>query len=603
MAAAETGSGKTGAFALPVIQIVYETLVNRFRGNDIAAPSTGKTDEGPTSACRLNVEDRDAVVAISPDGVTCQARSETSWGGCRATRGAFGGRVYYEATIKDEGLCRVGWAALNSSFDIGTDKFSFGFGSTGNKSHTKKFQKYGEKFGKNDVIGCWLDCTKGELGFNKNGVDLGIAYPIPTHLRGQPLFPAVSIKNAEIMLNFGCAPFANDPPKGTVGLASAKDDASVNFAQMQVAFASMDNPGGRTPLALILEPTRDLAEQTHDNIAAFSKHLSSPEIRQELLVGGTAASEQIKSLRSNGVDIVIGTPGRVCELVERGELTVDGVQFFILDEADRLLDTGNRTSMLQLFRKLPKCGEGTNRLQVLLFSATLHSQGVRNLAEKICQNPVLVDLKGRDAVPDTVDHAVVCVDPREDRTWLQSEPRVWTDGIHAPDPELGPTSSSPEAWSEAVKRLKPRVLQRLVDSLGMDQVMVFCRTNHDCDNLERFLNSLDSSTADGLERIEGVNKKRKREYSAYSCVVLAGARSMEDRRAALHAFREGEVRFLIATDVAARGIDIQGLPFVVNMTLPDRCEDYIHRVGRVGRAEANGLAVSMVSAVPAHPTQ
>lgn len=593
MAAAETGSGKTGAFALPVIQIVHETLVRRSRGGD--SDDAAAADLDGVASCRLNVDDRDDVVAISADGLTCQARAEHAWGGCRANVGAFSGKVYFESTVSDEGLCRIGWATSSASLDIGTDKFSFGFGGTGKKSHAKQFQDYGEAFGLRDTIGCWLDLASGDVGFTKNSVDLGVAFTLPSHLRGQPLFPAVSLKNAELVMNFGGTPFAHGPPEGFIGLAASQPDAVATWAQMQAAAVSMTGPGGRKPLALVLEPARDLAEQTHENMAAFSRHFASPEVKCEALVGGVSAAAQIKALKG-GVDVVTGTPGRVIDLVERGDLSIDGVKFFVLDEADRLLDTGNRDTIMKLFRQLPKVGAGANRLQVLLFSATLHSPEIRALSQKICQNPVLVDLKGRDAVPDTVDHAVVVIDPREDRTWLQSEPRVWTDGVHAPDAELQASSASPEAWSEALKRLKPRLLRRLVDTLKMEQALIFCRTNFDCDNLEKFLNSLETSVEDAA----GASGKRKRGPgpSAYSCVVLAGARSMDERRAALQSFKDGEVRFLIATDVAARGIDIQGLPFVINMTLPDRSEDYIHRIGRVGRADAIGLAVSLVAAVP-----
>lgn len=225
------------------------------------------------------------------------------------------------------------------------------------------------------------------------------------------------------------------------------------------------------------------------------------------------------------------------------------------------------------------------RLQVLLFSATLHSEEVKRLAREICQQPVLVDLKGREAVPETVDHLVLEVDPQEDRSWLQSVSGVRTDGCHTFD-RVGAGETSQENWSEAVKRLKPRLLQRLVTTLGMEQALIFCRTNLDCDNLERFFKSLLGPTP--MDQSVG----------PFSCAVLAGGRTMEERRASLAAFKAGEVRFLIATDVAARGIDIQGLPFVVNVTLPDRAEDYIHRVGRVGRADALGLAISLVSTVP-----
>lgn len=122
----------------------------------------------------------------------------------------------------------------------------------------------------------------------------------------------------------------------------------------------------------------------------------------------------------------------------------------------------------------------------------------------------------------------------------------------------------------------------------MSQCMIFCRTNADCDNLETFLCNLG-----GGRKFHGMVESGKEH--AYSCCVLAGMRSMQERRANLEAFKEGSVRFLICTDVAARGIDIKNLPYMINMTLPDEAENYIHRIGRVGRAERMGLAISIVA--------
>lgn len=196
MAAAETGSGKTGAFALPVLQVVHEAL--RMRQRSMHSSGGGSGGSGGTAAaesapvgpppCVLNAEDRDDVMAIAPGGLRCQARSEAAWGGCRGTLGAFGGRVYFEATVSDEGLCRcgvagwlgrwmsvtnagcmaaaraqhlclstsqlphvdttparrVGWSAQPAALDLGTDRHGFGYGGTGKKSHSRSFEDYGE---------------------------------------------------------------------------------------------------------------------------------------------------------------------------------------------------------------------------------------------------------------------------------------------------------------------------------------------------------------------------------------------------------------------------------------------------------------------------
>ncbi|PSC75014.1 ATP-dependent RNA helicase DDX1 [Micractinium conductrix] len=586
MAAAETGSGKTGAFALPVLQIVHEALRTRQAARQ-AGGGGGTAPSAQRSLCVLNAEDRDAVFAISGDGLRCQARSEQAWGGCRGTVGAFSGRVYYEATVSDEGLCRVGWSTQAASLDLGTDKHGFGYGGTGKKSHVRQFEDYGEPYGLNDTVGCLLDSDGGTISYTKNGALLGPAFQLPQHMRGQAFYPAVCLKNAELQVNFGGSPFKHAPPPGYGGLASAPRSTTASW---QEAPAGSGGGGGK-PLAIILEPARDLAEQTHNNITLFRKHLRDPSIRNELLVGGTAAAAQLRALKE-GVDIVVGTPGRVMDFMETGKLPTDQVQFFVLDEADRLLDTGNQEVIMKMFQRFPKGGSGVARLQVLLFSATLHSPEVRALAGKICQNPIIIDLKGKDAVPEAVHHVLVRCDPQEDRSWLQSAPAVHTDAVHALD-QTGPNLDTPENWSEAVKRLKQRYLQRVLDAFQMEQCLIFCRTNFDCDNLELFLNSLGGGSGGGFR-----GKRESGVESRYSCVVLAGARSMDERRAALQAFKDGDVRFLICTDVAARGIDIQGLPYVINMTLPDRSEDYIHRVGRVGRADTMGLAISLVSSVP-----
>ncbi|KXZ56945.1 hypothetical protein GPECTOR_1g852 [Gonium pectorale] len=574
MAAAETGSGKTGAFAIPVLQIVHEALRQRTRSG-AAATTSGRGGGGgsaaggssPASECCLSSEDRELHVAVSADGMVAQSRSEKSWGGVRASVGVFagcGGKVYYEVTVTDEGLSRVGWSTPTASLDLGTDRQSFGFGGTGKKSHARQFDEYGEPFGQGDVVGCLLDCSGGgaSLAFSKNGRLLGEAFRLPAALQSAVLHPAICLKNAEVAVNFGAStPFAHPPPRGYVGLAKAPAEwvatragAGGGGAAAAAAATGGAAGGSRKPVCLILEPAKDLAEQTANCFTDYGKHLAAPQLRTGLFVGGTDAGPQLRALRE-GVDIVVGTPGRVVDFVESGKIALD---------------------------------------QVLLFSATLHSPEVKDMAARICVNPILVDLKGKDAVPETVDHVLVRVDPREDRSWLQSKPEVFTDSCHALD-KVGPAAASPECLSEATKRLKQRLLQRLIEGLKMEQALIFCRTNHDCDQLERFLNALGGGGG-GAGGFKG--KRESGKENPYSCLVLAGARSMDERRAALSAFKEGDVRFLIATDVAARGIDIRELPYVINMTLPDKSEDYVHRIGRVGRADTMGLAISLVSEVP-----
>jgi ATP-dependent RNA helicase DDX1 len=142
--------------------------------------------------------------------------------------------------------------------------------------------------------------------------------------------------------------------------------------------------------------------------------------------------------------------------------------------------------------------------------------------------------------------------------------------------------------SQQLKEIKQQVLLGIIDKFKMSQCIIFCRTNLDCDNLETFL----CNHGGGYKFRE---KKESGKENEYSCCVLAGMRDQHQRRINLEAFKDGNVRFLICTDVAARGIDIKNLPYVINMTLPDKSEDYIHRIGRVGRAECMGLAISIVA--------
>ncbi|KAL3160771.1 hypothetical protein ABBQ38_009184 [Trebouxia sp. C0009 RCD-2024] len=580
LAAAETGSGKTGAFGLPILQVVHESIRSRQAGGTTVSGH----HEKEKLECVLSADDRDALFAVSPDGHRCQARNDRAWAGGRGTVGARQGRVYYEITVADEGLCRVGWSTCQASLDLGNDPVSFGFGGTGKKSNSRQFDSYGAPYGQNDIIGCMLDCDSGSIAFSKNGEDLGPAFQIPGKLQGSTLYPAICLKNAELVVNFGEDGFKYGPPKGFVGLAKAPQEWVQSGEDVAAA-----GSGRRKPTAIILEPSKDLAEQTHDFMVRFKHYLTQPQLRCELLIGGTNPKQASRALEE-GVDIITGTPGRIMDFIESGKLPTDAVKFFVLDEADRLLDSGSQELVLKLFSKLPKAATGTQRLQVLMFLATLHSQEVKDVASKICQQPIVVDLKGKEYVPETVDHVCVKLDPHEDRSWLQSNPPTPTDRCHTFD-NTGPNIDTPENWSEAVKRLKPRMLQRIIDTFHMDQCLIFCRTNFDCDNLESFLTGLG-----GGGKFRG--KMEKGVENPYSCLVLAGARSMDQRRDALQAFKDGDIRFLICTDVAARGIDIAGLPFVINMTLPDRSEDYIHRVGRVGRAGLLGLAISLVSTVP-----
>ena len=275
--------------------------------------------------------------------------------------------------------------------------------------------------------------------------------------------------------------------------------------------------------------------------------------------------------------------------------------FFVLDEADSLLSQSHKPLIFKIYEMLPKSGIGNRRMQMIVCSATLHSPEVKQLSEKIMCFPTWVDLKGVDSVPETVHHTCVRVNPKTDKNMLidlapesitsvlKLQPRVITDGVHEKDnlnKSLGNVFSMKtpgnELLSEVVKLVKPFYLKRVIDAHQMDQALIFVRTRLDANHLEVFLKSLGGGS-------DMVNE--------YSCACLHGSKGPQ-RAQNLTKFKDGEIRFLICTDVAGRGIDISGLPYVINMTLPDNVEDYIHRVGRVGRQDRMGLAISIVSEIP-----
>jgi len=574
--AAETGSGKTGAFCLPILQITWESL------KDL---KDGKT--GPSSKVQISDKwgmsffDRGPALAVSPDGLKCQSREQKEWHGARAVKGVTGrGKYYYEATVTDEGLCRVGFSTDQASLDLGTCRFGFGFGGTGKKSNNRQFDNYGRAFGKADVIGCYLDLDNLEIYFTINGEDHGKAFSINSQLKNHQFFPAVVLKNAEMLFNFGESPFKYKPVNGYIAFNSTCQE-SVIMNSKTGSGVQLRKIVNNAPQAIIIEPSRELAEQTLKQIELFKKHLAAPAVKELLVVGGVNVKDQIAALNS-GVDIVVATPGRLEDLISTGQLSLKQCRFFVLDEADGLLKQGYEGFINRVHGQIPKVTSDGRRLQMVVCSATLHAFEVKKMAEKLMYFPTWVDLKGQDAVPETVHHVVVGVDPRTDREWANYKQKIYTDGVHASD-RTGPGINSPENFSESVKIMKAEYCVRAIREHKMDYGIIFCRTKLDCDNMERYLNFI------------GGGKDNNKQFS---CVCLHGDRKPHERKSNLEKFKNKQVRFLICTDVAARGIDVGGLPFMINVTLPDEKSNYVHRIGRVGRAERMGLAISLVAAVP-----
>uniref|UniRef100_A0A8C1T1A4 ATP-dependent RNA helicase n=1 Tax=Cyprinus carpio TaxID=7962 RepID=A0A8C1T1A4_CYPCA len=538
------------AFSIPVIQIVYETLKDQQEGKK--GRSAVKTGGAVFNKWQMNPYDRSPAFAIGPDGLCCQSREFKEWHGCRSTKAVTKGKIHFYFTT-----------SLHCS-----------------KSHNKQFDSYGEEFTMHDTIGCYIDPDKGQVSFSKNGNDLGLAFEIPSQLKNQGFFASCVLKNAELKFNFGDEPFKNQPKDGYVALSQASDGHVVKSSQTGSAKVSQVKSSSNAPRALIIEPSKELAEQTLNNVNQFKKYVDNPKLRDLLIIGGVAAKEQLSILES-GVDIVVGTPGRLDDLISTGKLDLSQVRFLVLDECDGLLTAGYTDFIMRIYNQIPQVTSDGKRLQVIVCSATLHSFDVKKLSEKIMHFPTWVDLKGEDSVPETVHHVVVPVNPKKDRIWEKlGKNHIRTDEVHAKD-DTRPGANTSEMWSEAIKILKGEYAIRAIKEHKMDQAIIFCRTKIDCDNMEQYF----------IKQGGGPDKKGH----PFSCVCLHGDRKPNERKYNLEQFKKQEVKFLICTDVAARGIDIRGVPYVINVTLPDEKQNYVHRIGRVGRADRMGLAISLVA--------
>jgi superfamily II DNA/RNA helicase len=274
--------------------------------------------------------------------------------------------------------------------------------------------------------------------------------------------------------------------------------------------------------ALIMVPTRELAEQVHQSVRTYGEGLP---LRTMVAYGGVSINPQMMRLRK-GVDVLVATPGRLLDLQRQNALRLNQVQTLVLDEADRMLDLGFSRDIDQVLALLPK------RRQTLLFSATF-SDPIRALATKLLNDPVSIEASPRNTTVKAIRQWIVPVD----------------------------------------KKRKPELFLHLLKRHAWPQALAFVKTRKGVDQL--------------VELLAG------RGISADS---IHGDKPQPARLRTLERFKAGEVRVLVATDVAARGLDIDELPVVVNVDLPIVAEDYVHRSGRTGRAGASGEAVSLVCA-------
>ncbi len=279
-------------------------------------------------------------------------------------------------------------------------------------------------------------------------------------------------------------------------------------------------PKHRPVRALILTPTRELAMQVYESVQTYSQYVP---LTSEVIFGGVNVKSQVKRLHQ-GADIIVATPGRLLDLVNQRLLNLSQVKFFVLDEADRMLDMGFIGDIRKIIALLPK------KRQNLLFSATFAPE-IKTLATQLLQQPAQIDVTPKNITVDAISQLIYPIKQEHKR----------------------------------------EVLSYLIGSNQWKQVLVFVRTKHGADRLCKQL------MADGIR-----------------CAALHGNKSQGARVTALEDFKNGKIAALVATDIAARGLDIDQLPHVVNFDMPYVAEDYVHRIGRTGRAGCTGAAISLV---------
>lgn len=272
---------------------------------------------------------------------------------------------------------------------------------------------------------------------------------------------------------------------------------------------------------LILTPTRELAMQIEDNVLGYTKHV---KLFSTTLFGGVSQHQQVQKLR-RGVDIVVATPGRLLDLQDQGFVNLKHLQYFVLDEADTMMDMGFIHDLRRIIKHLPK------ERQSLFFSATM-PPNILQFASTMLRDPERIEVAPESSAADTVDQHLMFVNQGD----------------------------------------KKDLLVHLLKKEEVETALVFTRTKYGADKVVRFLN----------------RNKIKSE-------AIHGNKTQPQRDRAMKAFRKGDLNILVATDIAARGIDVTGVSHVINYEIPNISETYVHRIGRTGRAGATGIAWSLVN--------
>jgi ATP-dependent RNA helicase RhlE len=303
-----------------------------------------------------------------------------------------------------------------------------------------------------------------------------------------------------------------------MGLAQTGTGKTAAFA-LPILERLIKGPRGSVR-ALIIAPTRELAEQIHEAIGALGRQT---KLRSITIYGGVGVNPQIQKLRA-GVDIVVACPGRLLDHINQGTIDLSRIEVLVLDEADRMFDMGFLPDIRRILKHVPA------KRQTLLFSATMPDD-IRKLAHEVLHNPVTVQV-GHTAPVNTVSHALY------------------------PVPQ----------------HLKTALLLELLKHTDTDSVLIFTRTKH---------------------RAKRVGQQL--EKAGYRAASLQGNLSQNKRQAALDGFRDGSFQILVATDIAARGIDVSSISHVINYDMPDTADAYTHRIGRTGRAAKTGDAFTFIT--------
>ena len=314
--------------------------------------------------------------------------------------------------------------------------------------------------------------------------------------------------------------------RDVMGAAQTGTGKTAGFAlpiiQNLMAVSNSSASPARHPVrALMLMPTRELADQVAANVARYAQYTN---LRSTVVFGGVDMKPQTAALRA-GVELLIATPGRLLDHVQQTTLNLSQVQVLVLDEADRMLDMGFLPDLQRIINLLPA------KRQNLLFSATFSNE-IKRLAQSFQKDPVVIEVARRNATAELVQQIVYALPSDQKRA----------------------------------------AVAHIIRERALKQVLVFSNTKIGTGRLARELKN------------EGINAD-----------AIHGDKSQRDRMIALEAFKQGEIEVLVATDVAARGLDIAELPAVINYDLPYAPEDYVHRIGRTGRAGASGVAISLMA--------